>query len=129
MPWFEGSRGDVHHDSWLPAGEVRSVVVFLHGFGEHLGLYDAFARRLTADGHAVHALDCVGHGRSDGERGLITWDAYAEDALTLVGIAARRHPGVPQAFGVPLALVAQRVVFGGDHQGRWQAGVTLREQR
>ena len=95
MPWFEGSRGGIHHDTWLPEGDVRSVVVFLHGFGEHLGLYDAFARRLTADGQAVHALDCAGHGRSDGERGLITWDAYAEDALTLVGIAARRHPGVP----------------------------------
>ena len=95
MPWFEGSRGRIHHDTWLPDGDVRSVLVFLHGFGEHLGLYDVFARRLTADGHAVHALDCAGHGRSDGERGLMTWDAYAEDALTLVRVAAEQHPEAP----------------------------------
>lgn len=95
MPWFDGSRGRVHHDAWLPDGEVRSVVVFLHGFGEHLGLYDAFARRLTADGHAVHALDCVGHGRSDGERGEMIWEAYVPDALALLRIATDRHPGVP----------------------------------
>ena len=95
MPWFAGSQGRIHHDSWLPDGEARSVVVFLHGFGEHLGLYDAFARRLTADGHAVHALDCMGHGRSDGERGVITYDAYTEDGLSLVRLAAARHPTLP----------------------------------
>ena len=95
MPWFDGHRGQIHHGTRLPQGEVRSVVVFLHGFGEHLGLYEAFARRLTTDGHAVHLLDCVGHGRSDGERGLITWDSYAEDATRLVQLAAAAHPGLP----------------------------------
>ena len=95
MPWFEGSRGHIHHHAWLPEGDVRSAVVFLHGFGEHLGLYDAFARRLVADGHAVHALDCVGHGRSDGERGEMLWEAYVPDALSLVRIAAEQHPGAP----------------------------------
>jgi acylglycerol lipase len=95
MPWFDGSRGRVHHDAWLPEGEVRSVVVFLHGFGEHLGLYDAFARRLTADGHAIHALDCIGHGRSDGERGEMIWEAYVPDARSLLRIATEHHPGVP----------------------------------
>ncbi|HXV92189.1 MAG TPA: alpha/beta hydrolase, partial [Pseudonocardia sp.] len=89
MPYFTGSRGRVFHDRWLPAGEagsaeVRSAVVLLHGYGEHLGLYDTFARRLTADGHAVHAMDCVGHGRSDGERAVIaSWDHYVDDARVL----------------------------------------------
>lgn len=95
MSWFNGSHGRVHHDAWLPEGEVRSVVVFLHGFGEHLGLYDAFARRLTAAGHAVYALDCVGHGRSEGPRGEMLWEAYVPDALTLVRVAKDAHPGVP----------------------------------
>lgn len=95
MSWFNGSRGRVHHDAWLPEGEVRSVVVFLHGFGEHLGLYDAFARRLAADGHAVHALDCVGHGRSEGPRGEMIWEAYVPDAVSLVRLAKDAHPGVP----------------------------------
>jgi acylglycerol lipase len=96
MPYFQGSRGRVHHDAWLPEGSARAVIVLLHGYGEHLGLYDALARRLTASGHAVHALDCVGHGRSDGERGRIdTWDDYVDDARTLVRLAAARHPEAP----------------------------------
>ena len=70
--------------------------MLLHGYGEHLGLYDALAHRLTAAGHAVHALDCVGHGHSDGERGRIdTWDDYVSDARTLVRIATDQHPGAP----------------------------------
>jgi acylglycerol lipase len=96
MPHFEGSRGRIHHEAWLPEETARAAVVLLHGYGEHLGLYDALARRLTAAGHAVHALDCVGHGRSDGERGRIdSWDDYVDDARTLVRIPTDRHPGAP----------------------------------
>ena len=96
MPYFEGSRGRIHHEAWLPQQAARSAVVLLHGYGEHLGLYDALARRLTASGHAVHALDSIGHGRSDGERGrLDTFDDYVNDARTLVRIATEEHPGAP----------------------------------
>lgn len=28
MPFFDGSRGRIHHDAWLPDGDVRAVVVF-----------------------------------------------------------------------------------------------------
>jgi alpha-beta hydrolase superfamily lysophospholipase len=96
MPFFDGSAGRIHHDAWLPDGDARSVVVLLHGYAEHLGLYDALARRLAARGHAVHAMDCVGHGRSDGERARVeSWDHYVQDAHTLAGIARDRHPGRP----------------------------------
>lgn len=96
MPYFTGSRGRIHHDSWLPQQPARTVVVLLHGYGEHLGLYDPLASRLTGAGHAVHALDSLGHGRSDGERGrLDSFDDYVDDARTLVRIATEQHPGVP----------------------------------
>jgi acylglycerol lipase len=96
MPYFSGSVGRVHHDAWHPRGGVRGVVVLLHGYGEHLGLYDALGRRLAADGWAVHAMDACGHGRSDGERAVIaTWDSYVEDARQLAGIARAEHPGGP----------------------------------
>ena len=94
MPFFDGCRGRIHHDAWLPDGQAHAVVVLLHGYAEHLGLYDALGRRLAAHGHAVHAMDCVGHGRSDGERARVeSWDHYVADARTLVG--HRRRPGIP----------------------------------
>ena len=98
MPWFQGSRGRIHHDAWLPEdpSDVRSVVLLVHGYAEHIGLYDAFARRLTSDGHAVYAFDCFGHGRSDGEPAVIaTWDDWVADVRTLRSLAAAEHPGVP----------------------------------
>jgi acylglycerol lipase len=96
MPFFIGSRGRIHHSAWLPDGrDVEHVVVLLHGFGEHLGLYEALAHRLTADGAAVHVMDAMGHGRSDGERAVLDWDGYVDDARQLVNLARDRHPGRP----------------------------------
>jgi acylglycerol lipase len=96
MPYLEGCRGRIFHASWMPDRAPRSVVVLLHGYAEHLGLHDALAQRLAADGHAVHAMDAVGHGHSDGERAVIaSWDHYVEDARRLAVRARERHPGVP----------------------------------
>ncbi|MDD7942919.1 alpha/beta fold hydrolase [Actinomycetospora lutea] len=96
MSTFTGSHGRIFHDRWLPDGDVRGTVVLIHGYGEHLGLYDAFAQRLTVHGHAVHALDVAGHGRSDGERAVIgSWDHYVDDARRLLELAREEHPGVP----------------------------------
>lgn len=96
MSFINGSRGRIHHDAWLPEGEVRSAVLVLHGYAEHLGLYSPLAARLTADGHAVHAFDQVGHGRSEGERAVIeSWDILVEDARRLASLITEQHPGVP----------------------------------
>jgi acylglycerol lipase len=115
MSTFAGCRGSIHHDRSLPPGAPRGVVVLLHGYGEHLGLYDALVRRLVAGGHAVHAMDAVGHGRSDGERGVIaSFDHYADDARRLVALARGEHPDVPlvlaghSAGALAAALVALR---------------------
>jgi acylglycerol lipase len=96
MPTFPGARGQIFHDSWLPDGGVRGAAVLLHGYGEHLGLYETLARRLAAEGLAVHAMDAVGHGRSDGERGVIpSWGDFAGDARMLVHLVRAQHHGVP----------------------------------
>ncbi len=116
MPFFDGSRGRIHHHAWLPDGDVRAVVVFCHGnFGEHLGLYEPLGRRLADAGIAVLAMDAIGHGRSDGERDLLlSWDEYVDDARTLARLAAAQHPQLPLVLmghsggGLAVLLLAQR---------------------
>jgi alpha-beta hydrolase superfamily lysophospholipase len=116
MPFFIGVRGRIHHHAWLPDGDVAGIAIFCHGgFGEHLGLYEPLARRLTADGVAVHALDAIGHGRSDGERDLLnSWDDYVDDVRILANLARAQHPDRPLVLmghsGGALAalLLAQR---------------------
>ena len=96
MSTLPGSRGRIFHERWLPDGDVHGAVVLIHGYGEHLGLYDALARRFAAHGHAVHAFDLIGHGRSDGDRALIeSWDDVVDDARRLAVLARAQHPGVP----------------------------------
>jgi len=96
MPYFIGSQGRIFYHCWLPDGEVNGAVVLLHGYGEHLGLYATLARRLVADGHAVHAMDAVGHGRSEGQRALIaSWDYYVDDARILAALVRQAHPDSP----------------------------------
>jgi alpha-beta hydrolase superfamily lysophospholipase len=115
MSYFIGSRGRIHHEAWLPdGGDVERAVVLLHGYGEHLGLYEPLARRLNADGCAVHAMDAVGHGRSDGERAVLDWDVYVDDARQLANLVHDRHPGRPvvlvghSAGGLAAYLLAVR---------------------
>jgi alpha-beta hydrolase superfamily lysophospholipase len=101
MPYLDRPHGRIFHDSWLPDrglpdGGARCAVVVLHGYGEHLGLYGPLAHRLVADGHAVHAMDAVGHGRSDGERAVIaSWDDVVDDARVLVDLVRAQHPTSP----------------------------------
>ena len=132
MTYFIGAGGRVFHDAWLPHGEVERVVVLLHGYGEHLGLYDPLARRLTADGCAVHALDAVGHGRSDGERAVLDWDVWVADARQLANIAADRHPGRPVVLighsGGGLAAYLLALRSPGIADGVVLSGAPLRRQ-
>jgi alpha-beta hydrolase superfamily lysophospholipase len=61
------------------AAEPRSIVVLLHGFGEHSGHYHRLALSLADAGHDVWAIDHTGHGLTGGERGR--FGSVAELAL------------------------------------------------
>ncbi|WP_072803915.1 alpha/beta hydrolase [Rhodococcoides yunnanense] len=95
MPFFDGVSGPIYYRHW--AAEVPRVnVVFLHGYGEHSGLYHRFANSLSADGADVWALDHIGHGLSTGERGNFgSLRHLGADASTLAGLARVSAPGLP----------------------------------
>ena len=65
---------NIHTRRWLPAEHVKvhnTGVYILHGTGEHSGRYEHLAQRLTQAGFRVGAHDHIGHGQSDGTRGVI----------------------------------------------------------
>jgi len=75
------------------------VVAILHGYGEHGGRYDAFARWLNDNGWSVVACDLRGHGRSPGRRGHIRRFAdYLGDAAALYQCAQDQADGKPVFF-------------------------------
>jgi acylglycerol lipase len=66
---FEGVRDtNIYYQAWLPEGEVKAVLLVVHGLGEHSGRYVDLADHFVPLGFAVYAFDHIGHGRSQGLR-------------------------------------------------------------
>ena len=53
MPTFGGVTGRVYHKAWRVPAPRAAAVVFLHGFGEHSGLYHQLGN--AASGHPLPA--------------------------------------------------------------------------
>lgn len=104
MPFIEHERGRAYYRHWA-AAEPRAAVIFLHGFGEHTGVYHRYGFTLNAAGIDLWAVDQFGHGLSPGRRGdfgRIEDSSSLADSLT--ELAAAEHPGLP--------LIAQGHSFG-----------------
>ncbi|MEY2437736.1 MAG: hypothetical protein QOF97_2572 [Acidimicrobiaceae bacterium] len=65
-----GVRGRIAVRHWH-APAPRYLVALAHGIAEHSGRYEHIGQYLAADGAEVAAPDHWGHGRSDGQPGLV----------------------------------------------------------
>lgn len=81
--------------SWRPeAGDVRGVVVLVHGLKDHGDRYAEFAKVLVEHHFAVYALDLRGHGDSSGDRVWVDeFDDYLGDVDLIVAQARAKEPG------------------------------------
>jgi alpha-beta hydrolase superfamily lysophospholipase len=95
---IDGTRGTLFVRRW-DAENPQRIVVLVHGIGEHSGRYDYVAARLAASASTVFAADHYGHGRSDGERGLVpSIEALVDDLELVVGVASSQFPDLPLAL-------------------------------
>ena len=123
MPFLQTDPARVYYRHW-PAPEPRAAMVFLHGFGEHTGLYHRYGFTLNAAGIDLWAVDQLGHGLSPGTRGdfgtLADSSALAE---ALTATVEHERPGLPliaagHSFGSVVTLL--RLV---EQPQRYRAGV------
>jgi acylglycerol lipase len=87
--------------AWRPDanGAARANVVLVHGLGEHVGRYDAFARRLVRAGYAVHGYDQRGHGHAPGPRCQVDrFERLIDDLADVVAGVRAAHDGQPVAL-------------------------------
>ena len=97
----DGENLAIHDWALAPGEPVRATVLLVHGLGEHVGRYDAVARRLNDWGFAVRGYDQYGHGESAGPRGGLTSDArLLDDLADMVDATRARMPA-----GQPLVLL------------------------
>ncbi|KAK4395533.1 Purple acid phosphatase 17 [Sesamum angolense] len=110
---FVTSRGDtIFTQSWTPVKvQVRGMVVLLHGLNEHSGRYNAFAKKLNANGFKVYGMDWIGHGGSDGLHAYVPSLDYAvNDMKTFLSKVLAENPGLPCfCFGHSQAVLDPKV--------------------
>lgn len=123
MPFFDGAQGRVYYRHWQ-AENTRAAIVFLHGFGEHTGVYHRYAAELGAHGIDLWALDEIGHGLTDGDRGQVgSFEDLVTNAETLTDIARTSSAGLPLIIaGHSLGSLAA-VLTAVEHPGAYAAVV------
>lgn len=123
MPFIEHPKGRAYYRHWA-AEDPRAVVIFLHGFGEHTGVYHRYGFALNAAGIDLWAVDQFGHGLTPGQRGDFGSIADSSElAEALTELAEDARPGLPMfaqghSFGAVVTLT--RLL---DHPDRYRAGV------
>ncbi|MDX1889912.1 alpha/beta hydrolase [Mycolicibacterium sp. 050158] len=104
MPFLDTEDGRAYYRHWA-AENPRAAIIFLHGFGEHTGLYHRYGFALNAAGIDLWAVDQFGHGLTPGERGdFRSLEASIGLADRLAELAAAETPDLP--------FVAQGHSFG-----------------
>lgn len=82
---------------WFPEGsDVKAIVFIVHGLNEHSLCYYRVAHALVNEGYGVYAMDHVGHGHSDGDKGLVRdYHDLVDDLVTFVNSRRHEHDDVP----------------------------------
>jgi alpha-beta hydrolase superfamily lysophospholipase len=124
MPFFSGATGQVYYRHWATP-TPRAALIFLHGFGEHSGLYHRYGAALNAHGIDLWALDEIGHGLTEGERGAFgSFEDLVANARTLTGLAREATPDVPLVLGGHSLGSVAALLTALDHQDDY-AGVVV----
>ncbi|MCY4019334.1 MAG: lysophospholipase [Chloroflexi bacterium] len=95
---FQNVNGiTIFYREWLPdAGNIRGIVLIVHGLGEHSGRYRHVAAALTGAGFLCYGIDQLGHGLSEGVRAFIPDLRLAvEDLRQLFVIVTGQHAQKP----------------------------------
>jgi len=100
---------------WQPAGEIKAVILALHGFNDYSRAWEMPAETWAKAGIATYAYDQRGFGQTGRDGG--NWgqwpgaDALVADARLALATLKHQHPGVPlyllgHSMGAAVALSA-----------------------
>nr|GMD44209.1 monoglyceride lipase [Ipomoea batatas] len=95
--FFGTRRNALFCRSWFPnSGELKGIMIIIHGLNEHGGRYSHFARQLNSCNFGVYAMDWTGHGGSDGLHGYVpSLDHVVTDTAAFLEKVKLENPGVP----------------------------------
>lgn len=122
---FKGIRNlNIYYQFWLPEGEIKGVLVVVHGLAEHSGRYMNIVNHFVPLGYAIYAFDHIGHGKSEGTRVHVErFEVYIRSVKTFVDMVRQWQPDKPICIiGHSMGgLITARYLL--DHQADVSAAV------
>ena len=120
---------------WSPEDQQKpkAAVQIAHGYAEHIGRYDVFARKLAEEGIVVYGNDHRGHGKTNGNAGEAIcfadeagFDKVVADMRALTEIIQSENPDIPLfLFGHSMgSMLTRRYIqlYGDDLVGAVLSG-------
>lgn len=96
MPSATGQTLKIYE--WIPENP-RAILQILHGMGEHMERYDAFAKFLNTQGYAVVGGNHAGHGETCTLKGYFAdsegWDKVLQDIHSIRLATSKKYPLLP----------------------------------
>jgi acylglycerol lipase len=102
---------------WLPASDVKAVILALHGMNDCSNAFDIPAPRWAERGIATYAYDQRGFGNAPQRSLWAGTAALASDAVTAIRLLHRKYPGRPvyllgESMGGAVAIAALTGIAG-----------------
>lgn len=103
--WLTGPQSTKFYTrTYAPASSPRAVIVFIHGFAEHIGRYTHFHPLFAERGIAIFTFDQRGFGRTaqdveekskNSAYGKTSWQDQMGDIAWALAHAKKEFPGLP----------------------------------
>ena len=83
-------------ECWLPENKPKAIVCLIHGFGGHIKRYKHVAQNFVQHDIGLIGFDLIGHGRSDGKRGLVkNYDLFMTHIAEFLSLIKEKFQGFP----------------------------------
>lgn len=115
---FYSSDGLRLHTYKYPCDEPKCLLYSFHGLHAYSDYHSLIAMYMSDVGCEVLAFDQRGHGKSDGERGLIcTFESILNDSIKFIEYTSSKYPGIPiyllgSSMGASLCLLINEKMPG-----------------
>lgn len=97
LSWKSQKGISIYGNLWQPENSPKTIVVLVHGFGEHCMRYSPYIKLFTDNEIAFIGYDHVGHGQSGGKRGIIfSYEQLLDDVDLCLKKAEELFPEIPK---------------------------------
>ena len=70
---------ELYLNSYIPDGDVKGIIIAVHGFGEYGSRYETLASKFCEKEYAFIIYDQRGHGLTEGDKGVIDGAILTKD--------------------------------------------------